>query len=336
MGHARVMTRLQCRWRPLLPVLLVGVLAGVLAACSADGSSADAPSARPAGSSSTTAAPCPAGDLAAPPPGEPQSFEHGGLTRTYLLAVPAASGHETPHPLVVDLHGFASDGPSQELNTAMGVKGTDRGYIVVTPSSVPPEWNAFRAADRPDDYAFIQALLTDLEARFCVDPDRVYAAGHSNGSAFAAFLVCSPPSVFAAVAMVSATTPSTCPEGVTPSALAIAGTADPQVPYAGGAIGGSGIAIPPAVDTVLAYAAKYGCDPTPVERELISGVTETRYTGCTGGAEVALDTVAGGTHTWPGGVAAQRDAGSSSAGERFDATTEILDFFDAHPASGGG
>ena len=47
-----------------------------------------------------------------------------------------------------------------------------------------------------------------LVCELCIDRARIYATGHSAGSAFAGFLVCTKPSRYAAVAMVSATVPS--------------------------------------------------------------------------------------------------------------------------------
>jgi len=41
---------------------------------------------------------------------ESGSLEHGGLTRTYTLTVPESYDGETPVPLVIALHPYASSG----------------------------------------------------------------------------------------------------------------------------------------------------------------------------------------------------------------------------------
>jgi polyhydroxybutyrate depolymerase len=260
--------------------------------------------------------------------GVSQTFPFGGEQRTYLLHVPATYDGRTPAPLVFDFHGFASNGPAEETNTALGLKGAARGYVVVTPTSDPPEWNAFGAADRADDFGFVRALLSDLQTRLCIDTSRVYAAGHSNGSAFVGFLACKPPLLFAAIAMVSATIPSLCPDDTGPSVLVMAGTADPQVPYSGGTVGGSTIQIPAVVDTMRGYADHYRCDPQPSQDAPADGVQRTRFQRCVHGVDVVLDTIVGGTHYWPGGPSARNDPSDSQAGHDFDATSAILDFFD--------
>jgi polyhydroxybutyrate depolymerase len=285
------------------------------------GRAAGAPTCRPARPATPTTA--------------PQTFRFGGHDRTYLLALPRGYDGRTPAPLVFDFHGFLGRKETTEANTNMGAKGSARGFIVVTPDSLGVQWNMFSAPGEADDYGFVHALLGDLEQRLCVDTSRVYAAGHSNGSAFAAFLVCKAPYEFGAVAMVSATTPTSCPADVTPAAIAVAGTADPQVPYAGGTVRGSTIPIPPAQSVIAGYAKKYGCDATPLNTVLQPGVDELRYAHCAGGSEVVLDTVAGGTHPWPSSGDAIRDPTDSTAGKTFPATDRILDFLTAHRRTSG-
>lgn len=248
------------------------------------------------------------------------------------MAVPDGYDGRTAFPLVFNFAGFAGTKESHEAFTEMAGKGSARGFVVVTPDALgnPREWNMFGLANRPDDFAFVHALVADVVHRLCIDPDRIFASGHSNGSAFAAFLVCREPYVFAAVAMVSATTPAGCPADVAPAVLAIAGTADISVPYAGGIVLGSTIPIPAARATISAYAKKYRCTGSPRETRPSAGVTEIRYSGCAHGSEVTLDTVAGGTHTWPGGPAAAADASDSAAGKSFAATDRVLDFFARH------
>jgi polyhydroxybutyrate depolymerase len=304
--------------------LLVVVLA-VLSSCSSGGTTAQPPVVV----TTTTVADACTPSRPAPPSGA-QVFAFNGAQRTYLLDVPADYDGRSAFPLAFSFHGFASNGAASEANTSMGAKGAARGYVVVTPSSDPPEWNLFTDPARADDYAFVHALAADIKSRLCIDPERVYAAGHSNGSAFVGFLVCKPPFEFAAVAMVSATVPSTCPDGVAPAALAIAGTADPQVPYAGGTVGGSTIGIPAATDTVAAYVTHYHCGADGAKDTPLAGVDRVRYFGCVDGAEVLFDTIVGGTHPWPGSSAAVADQANSAAGRQFDATSEIFDFFDAH------
>ncbi len=313
----------------LAATLLLGALA--LAACDGgSGHAASLPSTGATGATTTVGADCTPARPA--PAAREQTFRFGGVDRHYLLEAPAVYDGRRALPLVLDFPGFANTMEAQDAFTEMGTRGTTHGFVVVTPDALgsPRQWNEFALPGQADDFGFVHALVADLERRLCVDRERVYGAGHSNGSAFAAFLACRAPYDFAAVAMVSATTPAGCPDGVAPSVLAIAGTADLSVPYTGGTVAGSTIPIPAARATIAAYAERYHCAEPARVATLRTGVSELRYTGCTGGAEVALDTVADGSHTWPGGPAAAVDATDSAAGKGFAATERILTFFAAH------
>lgn len=264
-------------------------------------------------------------------PSQVLSTSHGGLERRYLLAVPEGHDGSELAGLVVSLHGHGSSKEAQEANTALAEVGASRGYVVVTPDAAgdPRAWNFVGAQGSADDFGFIAELVARLQGELCIDPDRTFVAGHSNGSAFAALVACRDPYPFRAVALVSATTPANC-GGAAPSVLAIAGTADSQVPYEGGPIGGSALSIPPAEDVVRAYATAYGCASGPTSTEVHPGVTRSAWEGCRDGAAVLLDTVAGGVHAWPGSRTAASAEGNSAAGATYPATDAVLDFFDSH------
>jgi polyhydroxybutyrate depolymerase len=262
----------------------------------------------------------------------PQSFRFGNQTRAYLLALPAGYDGTTAYPLVLSFHGFSSNKEGQNAYAAMAGKGTARGYIVVTPDALgdPRDWNYFGDPARADDFGFVDALVADLSDRLCIDADRIYAAGHSAGSAFAGFLQCRAPYRFAAVAMVAAFIPTTCPvDRATPSVIAFHGTADPLVPYDGGSVGGGPSGIPPVLQTLDQYADAYRCDRPATEDEPAAGVETDTLTGCADGSEVVLYTIVGGTHDWPGNAVRP-----GTGGQAYPATEGILDFFDAHPRAG--
>lgn len=295
-----------------LRVLSVFIVGALLGASCASGSGSDTKQGSPAEERSDG---CGAGGDALPRDGA-ATITVDGHERQYLVSVPAERQDAGALPLIVNLHGHGGSPTQHEANTRLGAEGSARGFAVVTPGGLgdPARWNFDQRPDGPDDFRFIDELLTDLTERFCIDEDRTYVAGSSNGAAFAGLLACTAPYRFEAVAMVIATVPSTCPDGVTPARLTVRGTADATVPYG---------------DTpgmVAADARRYRCDlPAPVDHPM-PGVDRTRYAGCAGDAEIVLDTIIGGVHAWPGGTSAAR-ADNSRAGVEFSATDEVLDFF---------
>jgi polyhydroxybutyrate depolymerase len=308
------------RFLSVLMVVALGASAGCASAVGAGRDRATRTSSAPT-STKTTASRCtPARPVH--PTNMVQHFAYDGHDRTYLLAVPADDDGTAPRPLIFDFHGWGSKMETFEAETRLGRNGAARGVYVVTPQALgnPTRWNWDSRADGPDDFGFVHALLADLEQRLCVDAARVYAAGHSNGAAFAGFLPCKAPYEFAAAVSASATVPSSCPDGVTPSMLTVRGTADPQVLYDGAAVDGA----------VATWVKQDGCATTPRRDEPIDGVQRVRYDRCEQGAEVVLDTILGGVHVWAGSQAAQTKPGNSEAGRRFPATTDALDFFAGH------
>ncbi len=315
--------------------VLVALAALLVTATSCTGGDGDAGS-DAAPTSTEPAADCtPARSPDEPEPGASTTatFDVDGTTRTYLIAVPEDDDGSTALPLVLNFHGWAGSAEDQERNTGLAELGTARGFVVVTPEATgdPREWNMFDDPKRTPDFDHVDALVASLLETRCIDESRVFAVGHSNGAAFTGFLGCREPYRFAAIAMVAATIPSTCPDGVTPSVLVVSGDADPQVPYDGGSVGGGPTQIPGAVDTVAAYRERYGCSAEPATSEPVPGVRSERSSDCTSGAIIGFDTVEGGTHPWPGGEAAQADPSNSQAGRDYDATGAILEFFESVP-----
>lgn len=292
-------------------------LVGALAACGAADPTTPPPGAAGTEPPATTAPTTPA----CPTPGAVglAAGEHrltvDGVERSYLLDLPAETPRDHPLPLIVQLHGHGGSAAQLEERTHLGERGAAGGSAVVTPDALgtPARWNFDRRADGPDDFAYIEALVTALGEQLCVDPDRTFVAGSSNGAAFAGLLACTEPYRFAAVAMVIATVPSGCPDEVTPAVITIRGTADTRVPFDG----------TPAL--VAGIADHDGCDPEPVTGSPADGVDRTTYGGCRAGSEVVLDAVVGAPHAWP------VDAGA--AGD-YQATDEILAFFARHDREG--
>jgi polyhydroxybutyrate depolymerase len=257
-------------------------------------------------------------------PGAHRLTWHGNL-RSYSVAMPSKDGKR--HPLLLLVHGFASNKEAIAADTGLDKLGPERGYVVVTPDGTgdPKAWTFFGDAGN-DAFDFVNAIIDRVEKDGCVDRTREYAAGHSAGSAFVGFLVCHPPFRWAGVAMVSATVPSSCPKSKQYSVIGIHGTADPIVLYNGGFGAGQSTPIPPILQTIATYAARLECDASPKRDKPAADIERTRYQHCAGGRGLTLETVVGGGHPWPGGLQATH----TPPIVRYSASKAILDFFDTH------
>ena len=260
-----------------------------------------------------------------------QSLQVDGLARSYRLAVPAGYRPTMPTPLILLFHGSGSDAVQTSIYTQMPRRASRAGFLVATPDAVSGQWQLSLPGAATADLAFVSALITDLSARYCVDGARIYAAGISLGSEFAAIAACTASDRIAAIGLVAAEfllRPCTGPISV----IAFHGTADPIVAYASG---GTGVALPGVhvigVEQNLAqWAALDDCSPVPKLLRPASQVIRRSWAGCWTGSAVVLYTVVGGGHTWPGSPITLPVANYGPTTDQIDATGLMLRFFEGH------
>lgn len=119
----------------------------------------------------------------------------GGLTRTYAIHIPTTYNTRPHHPfpLILDFHGSGGTGWTQYLNSQYPSYPAGREhYLAVYPQGVDGNWQgANYSTPGVNDLQFTTDLLAHLRQRYCVDPNRVYASGKSNGGGFVDLLACS-------------------------------------------------------------------------------------------------------------------------------------------------
>jgi polyhydroxybutyrate depolymerase len=313
-------------------------------------------------SADASAAECGQGRGADVEPGS-RTIAAGGLRREYVVHLPPGYDGTEPAPLVFNLHGFGGDIASQDTTTDLPALAGERGYIAVTPQGAPLDvpddapaaartagfeglafWNFFGSDPGKvtvngatvalsglgtDDVGFIEALLDTVSGEYCVDADRVFATGMSNGAGMSTTLGCELGDRFAAIAAVSGVNLSgDCPGDDPVSVLAVHGDADPIASYDGSALMGFDLGNPSVPDRMAAWAAYDGCPAEPAVDDSTPGMSVTRWSGCDDGTAVELWTLAGWGHEWPRAEAPDQPG-------VIDATTVVLDFFDTHARAAG-
>jgi polyhydroxybutyrate depolymerase len=258
-------------------------------------------------------------------------IEHGGMTRTIRVHVPASYDPARPTPVVLDFHGYTMSAQAQEDMTRLPAKADAAGFISVTPDGTGSlrGWNAGACCGTPaqtglDDVGFVNLLLDQLEARLCVDTRRVFSTGFSNGGFLSHRLACEASTRIAAIAPVAGMMGiSDCNPTRPVPVMHFHGTSDTIVPYSGGGFSG----YRSAADTDAGWATRNGCDATTTETFARGDSRCVSHAGCDGGSEVTLCTITGGGHTWPGG-------GYFPGGHittDLSATDAMWAFFEAHP-----
>jgi len=221
-------------------------------------------------------------------------------------------------PLVVNFHGYARTAADQELYSQLVPLADREGFVLVTPegSGQPQGWDIVGIYDENgvDDVAFTAALVSQIESELCVDTNRIYATGISNGAEMAAQVACDLPTIFAAVAPVAGVVYQDCSTPV--PLIAFHGTADANIPIAWAF---------PALD---AWAATNGCRYTIEAQAVSDHVEHDTYAGC-GLNSVEFYVIDGGGHTWPG--AADNAGGVGPTTHEISAGELMWQFFQAHP-----
>ena len=249
--------------------------------------------------------------LTAAPSHEIGQLRSGDRIRYYVLYVPDSYQAQTPTPLVVSLHGFFEWPRHLQRMSGWSEHAEEHGFIVVYPRGTgsPLRWNTRASDDDPAamqrDVELIADLIEALTAEHNIDRGRVYVNGLSNGAGMAHVVACELADRIAAIGGVAGAYPypwDDCRPTRPVPVIAFHGTADPIVPYEGGATGrGGATRFASVASWARAWAARNGCAATPRKLARVGQVSAARYTDCDDAAEVDLHTVDEGGHTWPGG-----------------------------------
>jgi poly(3-hydroxybutyrate) depolymerase len=271
-------------------------------------------------------------------PSAPMGFYRIQSTRPTEVYVPASYDGKTPLPLILVLHWLGGDAAGMRGFLPLEPLAESRGFFVCYPNGTIDAsgwrfWNGpdFLSFSGPevDDSGYLRSVIEEIQRRFPVDAQRIYAVGASSGGAMAHRLAGEQADLIAGIASISGRTYYD-PNRVHPTqpvhVLQIDGSADLYLgwtgpdyalPYVGEASG--------AVRTVQNWARLNGCQEPVVEttpsldlNTTLGGkdTTELRYTQCPPGGAVELWTVNNGGH-------APTDTAESRA--------RLVDWLLAHP-----
>lgn len=261
------------------------------------------------------------------------SIQHDGLTRGYILYVPAIYDSTQQTPLVFNLHGYGSNNAQQEFYGDFRPIADTANFILVHPNGTfdPTSsryWNVGFAPSNIDDVGFIEAVIDQLQTEYNIDTRRIYTTGMSNGGFMSYRLACET-SRFAAIASVTGSMTTEINNNCNPDyhtpIMQIHGDADPTVDYNGDtAINSLGI------DSIIQYWVNTNNLPASPQMDMFPDINTSDgayairdlYTSTGTEADVELIKIIGGGHTWPGaaitiGVTCQD----------FSASQEIWRFF---------
>ncbi len=122
--------------------------------------------------------------------------------RWYFRHVPPAHDGTTPVPLVLDLHGYSEGATVHQLMSGLATFGDEHGFVTITPEGTGPmpQWDTTIDGN---DVKFVGNLLDKVEEQLCVDTNRIYVTGLSNGAFMTSAIACEFSERVAAVAPVA-------------------------------------------------------------------------------------------------------------------------------------
>ena len=244
-----------------------------------------------------------------------QTFDYGGVTRTYYLDAPEPIPEGAP--LVFVLHGYSSSAAVIRTYSGWGNLATSEGFVAVFPQGTPdefgvPHWNANVGNSTTNDHGFLVALAQHLQETHGLSAECTYSCGMSNGGFMSYSLACQHPEVFSAIGSVTGSM-STVDFGCTPTVAVpivhLHGTDDSVVGYESGTGGAWGTeSVPNIIAHWTGLMGTTTLEETPLPNQEVLDLTSVdflRYSGAPGGQEFHHYRVNGGGHDWFGAWGSQ-------------------------------
>jgi polyhydroxybutyrate depolymerase len=282
-----------------------------------------------------------------------QSIQYAGVERHYLVSLPPGYSDRAQCPLILVFHGGGGN-PEQFLkSTDIVDRAARQGWILVAPAGSGRldrllTWNVgfgfgHAMSAGVDDIGFVRRLLEVLQAAYRVDPDRIYAAGISNGGILCHVLAGHLSDRIAAIAPIAATAGGRAkgrsewlrpPDPKHPVAvISFNGALDQSIPLAGGLQQRSWaepVEVWSAQQTIDFWVRHNRCAPDPVvERNEAAQFERSTYSGGTGGSEVVQVVLLNQGHAWPGGSKGYRQGDEPT--QLVSANALMFEFFKRHP-----
>ncbi len=221
------------------------------------------------------------------------TLDHQGRARTYTVHVPTGVSGTEPVAVVFDLHGAYGNAGQQQQMSGWQAVADEEGFLVVYPNGIDGFWNVddtccgTAGTEQIDDVGFVRAMIDTLNAQTCIDRQRIYASGFSNGGGLAHRIGCDAADIIAAIAPVATdlrTQP--CNNARPISMLEVRGLRDSLEPYEGGIVGppGGQYDSPGAQGSLQLWADLNQCTGTPTATE---DYCES-YTACADEVETTL------------------------------------------------
>jgi polyhydroxybutyrate depolymerase len=269
------------------------------------------------------------------------TIDVNGQTRTYMVHLPVGYNNSISYPLVLAFHGGQNGATQSQLGwqaiaymSNLSQKSDAEGFIVVYPEGLVINgnrtWNAGACCppamnQNVDDVGFVNALIDRLQQDYPINPNKIYAAGSSNGAMLCFRLACELSERFAAIGTVSATQMfQPCNPTRKMPIINIHSYVDTAVLYNGGlGAGPSGVNFTSQDFTMDLWKSLNNCSTvTTVVNGNGTNFDFIKITNCACNVEFHQYNTTDGGHSWPGG-----NPNNNPVSYQINATDLIWSFF---------
>lgn len=256
-----------------------------------------------------------------------------GVDREFFIFVPPGVGVHDLLPGNIMLHGCGSSPEKFELESGMNAYATEAKYYNVymkgTTTGTRLGWNAGFSTCQTDkgtnDAAFTKEVVIYLFEHLCIDANRIFATGFSNGGSMVFNLTCQERLLFAGFAFAG----STMPPSIFPQNPACDGGVPPeQVNPILGLCGSKDGCASSMASWFNEYSAGSGCVRDAVETKLSSTSTCWKKNDCGIDKSNAVEycMVEGLGHCWSGNDCCDQQCLNQDP-DNMKFSKHVLDFF---------
>ncbi|GAD99411.1 ferulic acid esterase (FaeA), putative [Paecilomyces variotii No. 5] len=272
------------------------------------------------------------------------------VPRSYIVNIPSGYNPNKPAPLIFSFHGRGKTAYSQLRLSAFYNETWNPDAISVYPQGLKgsegePQWQGDPNSVGVNDVGFVLDMINSFSENYCIDTDRIFASGKSNGGGFTGLLACDETASksIAAFAPVSgayyqalnkngtcdaAHTPIKCsPAARKIPILEFHGDADHTIPYDGGERRGE--CLPTIPHWAREWSKRDGYGPRSyLTSSFDNNVLKYEYGNLDSSLGIVTHYMIRGLgHAWP----STQPNSDNPNGTYIDATPLIMDFFSKYP-----
>lgn len=222
-------------------------------------------------------------------------IESSGGMRTYNVHTPANFSNKLRYPLIIAYDGM--DGSARQIESYSSLNQLPA--LVVYPQAVIGTHNRTAWQGAPysqpgvSDIDFTRDIINQVSDSYCVNQDKIYTVGMSNGGAFAWLATCQLPEYIKASVSISGAYYSNCEAPNHAPSLIIHSRSDTQIPFKGS----KHRHLPAVYQLAEERAASEKCSPKPIMKEQPL-YRQYRWTKCSNKSRVELLILRDEPHGW--------------------------------------